>query len=96
MSRKEYKQTKYTDELDGPSPMQILGNEKALKDKRPTEKTCFEKEREEHLNELGSKIETLSEAKNLLFNKDMSKTLTSPKMKRDELNSIKKKLNDYN
>jgi len=45
---------------------------------------------------MSSKIETLSEAKNLLFNKDMSKTLTSPKMKRDELNNIKKKLNDYN
>jgi len=33
MKREEYKQTKYTDELDGPSPMQVLGNEKAFKDK---------------------------------------------------------------
>lgn len=33
MNRQEYKQTKYTDEHDGPSPMQILGNEKAFKDK---------------------------------------------------------------
>ena len=32
MNRDEYKQTKYTDEQDGPSPMQILGNEKAFKD----------------------------------------------------------------
>ena len=27
MGRNDYKQTKYTDELDGPSPMQIMGNE---------------------------------------------------------------------
>ena len=55
MSRKEYKQNKYTDELDGPSPMQILGNEKALKDKNPNDKTLFEKQREDHLSELGQK-----------------------------------------
>ena len=33
MSRDEYKQIKYYDENDGPSPLQILGNEKAFKDK---------------------------------------------------------------
>jgi len=33
MKREEYKQIKYTDELDGPSPMQVLGNEKAFKDR---------------------------------------------------------------
>lgn len=33
MNRGEYKQTKYTDENNGPSPMQLLGNEKAFKDK---------------------------------------------------------------
>ena len=49
MGRKDYKQTKYTDELDGPSPMQILGNEKAFKDKTK-EPTVFEKERSEHLS----------------------------------------------
>ena len=45
MNRQEYKQTKYTDELDGPSPMQILGNEKAFKDKNIGKQTLFEKER---------------------------------------------------
>ena len=33
MSRDEYKQIKYYDENDGPSPLQILGNEKAFKDR---------------------------------------------------------------
>jgi hypothetical protein len=28
MSRKDYKQVKYTDELDGPSSMQVIGHEK--------------------------------------------------------------------
>ena len=67
MSRKEYKQTKYTDELDGPSPMQILGNEKALKDKNPNEHTVFEKEREDHLSQLKSKIGVLNDAKTMLY-----------------------------
>lgn len=48
MSRKEYKQNIYTDELDGPSPMQILGNEKAFKDKHLDVPTVFEKERDLH------------------------------------------------
>ena len=28
MSRKDYKQVKYTDELDGPSSMQVIGHER--------------------------------------------------------------------
>ena len=50
MSRDDYKQIKYYDENDGPSPMQILGNERALKDKDPKQPTLFEKERQEYLN----------------------------------------------
>lgn len=33
MNRDEYKMTEYPDLMDGPSPMQILGNERVLKDK---------------------------------------------------------------
>ena len=47
--------------------MQILGNEKALKDKNPNDKTLFEKEREEHLNDLPKKTQVLSEARSLLY-----------------------------
>lgn len=56
MGRKDYKQIKYTDEFDGPSPMQTLGNEKAFKDKFPDKKTVFEQQREDHLNTLPEKI----------------------------------------
>ena len=52
MKREEYKQTKYTDEFDGPSPMQILGNEKAFKDKNLETKTIFEQNREQHLSSI--------------------------------------------
>ena len=47
--------------------MQILGNEKALKDKNPTDKTLFEKEREDYLNELPKKTQVLCEARSLLY-----------------------------
>jgi hypothetical protein len=50
MSRKEYKQNIYTDEVDGPSPMQILGNEKAFKDKHADVPTVYEKERDQHMS----------------------------------------------
>mmetsp|Transcript_33390 Transcript_33390/g.51225 ORF Transcript_33390/g.51225 Transcript_33390/m.51225 type:complete len:142 (+) Transcript_33390:169-594(+) len=66
MGRKEYKQTKYTDELDGPSPMQILGNEKAFKDRHPNSRTVFEKEREDHLSETMHKTQVLREARDAL------------------------------
>ena len=56
MARKDYKQHKYTDEFDGPSPMQTLGNEKAFKDKFTDRKTVFEKEREDHLSQTKQKI----------------------------------------
>lgn len=56
MGRKDYKQTKYTDELDGPSPLQVLGNEKAFKDKFQDRKTIFEVQRDQHLAGLPEKI----------------------------------------
>ena len=56
LGRKDYKQIKYTDEFDGPSPMQTVGNELAFKDKFPERKTIFEKEREDHLSQLQNKI----------------------------------------
>ena len=46
MGRKDYKQVKYTDEFDGPSSMQVLGNENI---KNYIAKNIFEKEREDHL-----------------------------------------------
>jgi len=49
MNRSEYKQTKYTDENNGPSPMQILGHEKAFKDVNPANMTYYEKDRNDHL-----------------------------------------------
>ena len=52
MKREEYKQTKYTDEQDGPSPMQILGSELGFKERNPDQKTCFELERDIHNNEI--------------------------------------------
>ena len=35
MGRKDYKQNIYTEANDGPSSLQVLGNEKAFKDKDP-------------------------------------------------------------
>ena len=67
MGRKDYKQTKYNDEIDGPSPMQILGNERAFKDKFQDKKTVFEVERDKHLEELPQKIQLLNEAKKSLY-----------------------------
>ena len=49
MSRDEYKQIKYYDENDGPSPLQILGNEKTIKDKT-LQPTLFENERNNHMS----------------------------------------------
>jgi hypothetical protein len=60
MGRKDYKQTKYTDELDGPSPMQILGNEKAFKDRCPEVPTVFEKERNDHLATIKDNVDSIT------------------------------------
>jgi hypothetical protein len=56
MSRKDYKQVKYTDELDGPSSMQVLGHEKI---KNQVAKNLFEKEREDHLMKLPENVNKL-------------------------------------
>jgi len=67
MKREEYKQNIYTDEMDGPSPMQVLGNEKAFKDKYQDKKTCFENDRESHLGAIRDKINILDNAKGELY-----------------------------
>lgn len=67
MGRQDYKQIKYTDENNGPSPLQILGNEKAFKDKHPQAKTVFEKEREDHLAESSKKMKVLDDVKKKLY-----------------------------
>ena len=59
MKRDEYKQIKYNDEQDGPSPLQILGNEKAFKDKNIGDKTYYEKDRESHLNSIQPNVNKL-------------------------------------
>lgn len=91
MGRKDYKQIKYTDELDGPSPLQILGNEKAFKDRSPDVPTIYEKERDAHLATIKDNVDSLSEAKSIMYKnfnnlgKDDPSILTSPKSKRDEI-----------
>ena len=60
MSRNDYKQTKYCDEQDGPSALQMLGNEKSAKDKKPDAPLCFESERNQHTAETGEKMELLN------------------------------------
>lgn len=67
MNRDEYKMTEYPDLMDGPSPMQILGNEKALKDKFKENPTMFEKERDDHNSVQSRNISKLNTAKNLLY-----------------------------
>lgn len=91
MGRKDYKQIKYTDELDGPSPLQILGNEKAFKDRSPDVPTIYEKERDAHLATIKDNFDSLSQAKSIMYKnfnnlgKDDPSILTSPKSKRDEI-----------
>ena len=96
MKRDEYKQTKYNDEQDGPSPLQILGNEKAFKDKNIGQKTYYEKDRESHLNSIKPNVNKLQEAKQLLYAKNseasVSTSLISPKQRRDEIVKIRQNL----
>lgn len=82
--------------------MQILGNEKAFKDKNLNVPTIYEKERDLHMSDAKSKVDSLNEAKKVLFRnyKEVAQTdssvLTSPKTKRDEIYNIKKRLIEYN
>ena len=98
MARKDYKQHQYTDEFDGPSPMQTLGNEKAFKDKFTDRKTVFEKQREDHLSEMQQKIQLLNQAKQTLYNPiDQSNDkLRTPKEMRDDVKRVKEQLIKYN
>jgi hypothetical protein len=47
--------------------MQVLGNEKAFKDKYLDTKTCFENDRETHINQISDKINVLDKAKENLY-----------------------------
>jgi hypothetical protein len=47
--------------------MQVLGNEKAFKDKYLDTKTCFENDRETHINQISDKINVLDKAKEHLY-----------------------------
>ena len=91
MGRKDYKQIKYTDELDGPSPLQVLGNEKVFKDKSPDVPTIYEKERDAHMSTIKEKVDNLSEAKSIMYKNfnDVGPSdpsiLSNPKTKRDEI-----------
>ena len=57
MGRNDYKEIKYTDEQDGPSPMQILGNEKiyTIQQDDKEHRILFEKERDKHLHQIPGK-----------------------------------------
>jgi len=69
--------------------MQILGNEKAFKDKNPDKFIYYEAEREKHLSNLPKNIEYLNNAKSRLFKtsepKDFITPLMSPKDRREEI-----------
>lgn len=101
MKRDEYKQTKYNDEQDGPSPLQILGNEKAFKDKNIGFKTYYEKDRESHLDSIQPNVNKLQEAKQLLYNKTSddpataSASIISPKQRRGEIIKIRQNLDQF-
>lgn len=83
------------DMIDGPSPLQKLGNDVTLKDKM--NKTIFETEREKHLGVKDAKMECLSEARGSLFLtlEGGRPSLMSPKDQRADLYNIRRKLVDY-
>ena len=95
MGRKDYKQVKYTDEFDGPSSMQVLGNEKI---KNYIAKNIFEKEREDHLQKLPENVNKLKMAKSVLFETlpENQLCLASPLEKRNEIKEVRKNLDEYN
>jgi hypothetical protein len=67
LTREEQKQDKYVDMNSGPSPMQIVGNERAFKDKFGDRKVYYESEREKHLINMQNSVEELKEAKRSLY-----------------------------
>lgn len=48
-TRDEIKERKYVDLNNGPSPMQLMGNQLAFKDLNPDKKMYYEKDRDNHL-----------------------------------------------
>ena len=84
------------DMIDGPSPLQKLGNEITLKDR--FHKTVFEVEREDHEGVKPEKLDSLREARSSLFLTlgGQQPQLKSPKEQRDDLYNIRRKLSEYN
>lgn len=102
MSRKEYKQNHYTDEQDGPSALQMLGNEKAQKDIHPGNDNLFECERKDHIDTLSEKTAVLDDVKKMLYTNyaeptaEISKNLLSfPAYKRNEIKNAKSRLDEF-
>jgi hypothetical protein len=86
LGRDAKKHTKYPDESKGPSPLQIVGNEKAFKDRYPQEKHIFEQEREEHLKVAAEKMKLLQEARRDLYDQQSKEgELTQPKSRREDI-----------
>ena len=63
LSREEQKQDYYVDFNNGPSPMQVLGNEMAFKDKAPEKQIYYESQRQSHINGIEGNLNNLNEAK---------------------------------
>lgn len=102
MARKDYKQHHYTDEQDGPSSLQIIGNEHSRKDERGGADNWYEIERSTHCNEIPAKTACLDDVKKMLYTDyrdnaaDMAKTLlTMPSAKRAEVRIAKEKLEEF-
>mmetsp|Transcript_17477 Transcript_17477/g.29416 ORF Transcript_17477/g.29416 Transcript_17477/m.29416 type:complete len:146 (-) Transcript_17477:793-1230(-) len=87
MGRKDYKQLKYTEENKGPSPLQLLGNEKAFKDKFSDRMTLYEQERDHHLKSVVDKTKLLQDARELLYPEltKQPQRFVSPKHRREEI-----------
>ena len=100
MKRDEYKQHKYTDEQDGPSPMQILGHEKAFKDLNLKSPTYYEKERQDHLDSISSNTQMLGKVQSMLYPKrsgagEASAKLTTPLERRNEVKQMRSMLDKF-
>jgi hypothetical protein len=71
LTREETAKQNHLEKNDGPSPMQILGNEQAFKDKNANQFTYYEKERFNHVDGLPENVKHLKEARNMLYSKDL-------------------------
>lgn len=101
MSRRDYKQHIYTDEYDGPSSLQIIGNEQSQKDKAGGADNLYEVERNVHSNEIPVKTHVLDDVKKMLYTNyaepgaDTKTLLSMPAAKRAEIKIAKDKLEEF-